>query len=190
MSAELLVLGWSKFLEDSAFLAGQIRKSGYRPDLLVAIARGGWIVGRLLSDLLNIQEVSSLMIKSYKGIGVRSAESSVWYQDLPDLRGRRVLIVDDIADTGLTLKTAVELVRGAGAEDVRTATLYMKSRSSFKPDYFVRVIDRWVVFPYEYCEVASELLSNGYRLDELIEMGFEKKLLNLLCKVGVMGVGY
>lgn len=185
MSVELVVLGWRRFLEDCALLAGQIRKSGYKPDLLIAIARGGWIIGRLLSDFLGLEEVTSLVIRSYRGIGNRSAESVVWRQELPDLRGRRVLLVDDIADTGSTLRIATELVRGAGADEARTATLYIKSKSSFRPDYFVQVVDKWVVFPYEYRETVSELLNNGIKREELVKMGFEEELLNLLHQVGV-----
>lgn len=186
MNAELLVLGWDKFLKDSVSLARQIRKSGYQPGVLIAIARGGWILGRLLSDFLRVREVASLTIRSYKGIEIRFAESGVHQQALPDLRGRRVLVVDDIADTGATLRTAVEIVKKAGAEDTRTAALYMKTRSSFTPDYFIQVVDKWVVFPYEYYETVSELLDNGVKPADLLRMGFGEELLDdLLHEVGV-----
>lgn len=185
MNSKLMVLTWDEFFEDSASLAEKVRNSGYKPDLLVAIARGGWILGRILSDVLLIREVVSLTMRSYESIENRSPETTVLQPMNFDLRGRRVLIVDDIVDTGLTLKVAFNMVYNAGASEARTAALYVKSRSTFKPDYFIRLVDKWVVFPYEYCETASELRNNGVGLDELIKMGFEKELLDSLCKMGV-----
>jgi hypoxanthine phosphoribosyltransferase len=132
----------------------ELGRDGYRPDTLVGILRGGMIVADLLSDLLNIREVYVVGCKSYAGL---SAGEVRLYHDLllKDLGGRDVLLVDDVADTGSTLETAVEkILKPRNPRTVRTATLLIKPWSKSKPDYTAASTDAWVVFPWERMETV------------------------------------
>ncbi len=169
-------------MRDTVHLAQRIRASGYSPDLLIAVARGGWVVGRILSDCLGISDAFSLTIKSYRGLS-RRAEEEVLQGLPPGLKGKAALVVDDVSDTGSTLKRAVELVRGAGLPQVRAATLYIKPKTSFIPDFYVRRVEGWVVFPYEYCETSRELRSMTSSSRELSELG-AKTTLAECCREG------
>ena len=81
-----------------------------------------------------------------------------------DIRGRRILLVDDIVDTGETLRVAKAYLESKGPREVRAAAPYVKPKASLLPEYYVKVVDRWVVFPYEYRETIKEL---GSQIDEI-----------------------
>lgn len=183
MGGRLIVLSWDELLRDAALLVRKIKGAGYRPDLLVAVARGGWVIGRILSDCLGVDLAFSLTIKSYKGLAKREGEAVL--QTLPNsrtLEGKTALVVDDVSDSGSTLKTAVKLVQGAGIAEVRTATLYVKPRTCYIPDFYVRSVDGWVVFPYEYCETLRELGGNGTSPDYLEKVKTGLSLVEYCCE--------
>ena len=151
-----LVLNWDDLFWDVYELAKMIKRSGYKADLLVVIARGGWVVGRILSDLLELRNVAGITIKSYKGIGVKKTPKIV--QGIEhSLKDKKILLVDDIVDSGDTLMTALKYLREKEPADVRTAIPYVKPKAVVRPDYYIKVVDRWVVFPYEYKETISLL---------------------------------
>jgi hypoxanthine phosphoribosyltransferase len=106
---KFLILSWADIEKLVENIEEELGRDGYRPDTLVGILRGGMIVADLLSDLLNIREVYVVGCKSYAGL---SAGEVRLYHDLllQDLGGRDVLLVDDVADTGSTLETAVEKI--------------------------------------------------------------------------------
>jgi hypothetical protein len=74
-----------------------------------------------------------------------------------DLKGKKVLLVDDIADSGRSLAVAKDYITKKGAKEVRTATLHYKPESASKPDYFVVTTTAWVVYPWERHEMEREL---------------------------------
>lgn len=123
---EFLVLNWQRLVDLTLDLSLMIKESGYRPDSVIAILRGGYIVGRLISDFLGVEDLVVLGIVSYGTRVGQSEEPVITYPIIHDLRGRNVLVVDDVADTGKTLTTARDLLRLYGAREVRTATLYVK----------------------------------------------------------------
>jgi len=153
---ELLVLTWDDLFWDVYELARIIEKSGYKADLLVVIARGGWVVGRILSDLLSLKSVAGITIKSYEGINVKKTPKVTQGIDT-SLKGKSVLLVDDIVDSGETLETALRYLRTKEISIVKSAVPYVKPKASIKPDYYVKIIDKWVVFPYEYKETLELL---------------------------------
>lgn len=137
-------------------VAEQIIEDGFEPDAIVAIARGGWFVGTILCDILGLDELISLGIKHYVGYDRR--ELKVW-EDL-DLRYRgRVLIVDDLVNTGKSMMKAKEIVE-KNAKDVRTASLLVISTSKYMPNYFGEYVEgfSWVIFPWNIVEDLSSLV--------------------------------
>ncbi len=151
---------WLKIYRACITLARKVRESGYSPELLVGIARGGWVPARILSDLLMVREVASMRVLAYRAVGeIQKAE--VLQPVSAEVKGLKVLLVDDVADTGESLKEAMIHLKSRGAAEVRVATIYYKPWSIIKPDYWVYETRRWVIFPWEIKEVIEELSSKS-----------------------------
>ncbi len=175
----LKVLEWEELYWDVYELAKKIKKSDFKADMLVAVARGGWVIGRILSDILGLDNVAGLTIKFYKDIGETDNQPRL-IQPLPkELLGKRILLVDDIVDTGETLRVAIDHVKARRALEVRSAVPYIKPWAKVKPDYYIKVFDSWVVFPYEYMETIKSLSNKG--LEKLSSAGLNiEKIRRLL----------
>jgi hypoxanthine phosphoribosyltransferase len=96
-----------------------------------------------------VNDIATLEIKLYEGIGVRGRRPYLRQPLVGEVRGRRILLVDDISDTGMTLQLASEVLALYMPEEVKTATLYIKPWTSFVPDYYGGTTEKWVVFPWE-----------------------------------------
>jgi hypoxanthine phosphoribosyltransferase len=154
--ATYLSLSWADVEEYASDLAERIHTS-YQPDTLLAVMKGGAIVGVLVADRLGIGRVYTVNLRSYERVGLR--EGVEVYQKPPKecIGGKRVLIVDDIVDSGQSLTTVIQLAREYGAKDVRSATLLMKEGSMFMPDYYLRKVRGWVFYPWEVREACEEI---------------------------------
>jgi hypoxanthine phosphoribosyltransferase len=149
VSAEREVLTWELFGTASRALAETIAADGYRPDLVLSIARGGLFVAGALGYALDVKNLHVMNVEFYTGVNER-LDLPVMLPPVPnavDLSGARVLVADDVADTGATLK----LVRDFCADhvaDVRCAVVYEKPHSEVKCEYVWRHTDRWINFPW------------------------------------------
>ncbi|WP_433247293.1 phosphoribosyltransferase [Actinomadura nitritigenes] len=149
MPAEREVLTWELFGTAGRELAQEIAASGYRPDLILSIARGGLFVAGSLGYALDVKNLHVMNVEFYTGVDQR-LDLPVMLPPVPnavDLSGARVLVADDVADTGATLK----LVRDFCADhvaDVRCAVVYEKPHSTVKCEYVWRHTDRWINFPW------------------------------------------
>lgn len=143
------VLTWEGFGAAARELAQSVADSGWVPDVVVAVARGGLVPGGAVSYALGTKGVGTLNIEFYTDIGQTLDAPRVLppLMDTGELRGQRVLVVDDVADSGRTLVLVAELLATCGG-DVRTAVLYTKPTSCVKPDYTWRETDRWITFPW------------------------------------------
>jgi uncharacterized protein len=143
------ILTWSDFGAGSRELATEIVASGFVPDLVLSIARGGLPVGGVLAYALDVKNCAAINVEFYSGIGERMDVPVVLPPTPPliDLAGLKVLVADDVADSGETLALVTELVRPHVAE-LRTAVLYEKPRTIFNPDFSWRRTDRWIAFPW------------------------------------------
>ena len=173
IEVEYLPIEWEQMYEMCLALAEKIRKEGFNPELIVGVARGGWIPARILSDLLHNPNVTSIRVEFYEDVGVTGREPRIT-QPLPiSVKGRRVLIVDDVADTGHSLLTVYEHVNKAGAEIVKTATLHYKPHSIFKPDFYIVETTAWIIYPHERYEFILSYIKNkmdkdkGYTLEDM-----------------------
>ena len=184
MRAKLRVITWDELVAKSMALARKIEDSRgpLSFDAIVAVARGGLVVARLLSDLLGVKRVASLQVEYYTGVDERGSRPVIVGGLGADVEGLEVLLVDDVADTGETLRLAAEHVRDRKAGGVATATLYVKPWCRFRPDYFVEVVEEWVVFPYEHCETARLLVRSGWSIDELAREGLRREILSLIAE--------
>ena len=152
---------WDRIYEMLVDLALKIRSSGFKADLIVGVSRGGWAPGRILSDLLENTHTVNIKIEFYVGIG-KTARRPVVTQPLSDdIAGKRVLVVDDVSDTGESLKVAVDHMRQKGAAGVKTVTVYYKPHSTFKPDFFADSTPEWIIFPWERLEATKLLIDEA-----------------------------
>ena len=143
------VLTWERFGVATRELAADIVRDGFRPDIVLAIARGGLTVAGALAYALDVKNCFAMNVEFYTGVDERLDVPVVLPPtlDLVDIHGLRVLIADDVTDTGRTL----ELVRKEIAEHVaeaRCAVLYHKPRSVIAPEYVWARTDRWIDFPW------------------------------------------
>lgn len=147
--SERETLTWDGFGAASRSLSRDIVASGFVPDVVVAIARGGLLPAGAIAYGLGAKNCGAINVEFYTGIGtvLDAPELLPPALDLSYLDGRRVLLVDDVADSGRTLDLAVRLLADGGAE-VRSVTIYTKPTTIIEPDYSWKRTDRWIDFPW------------------------------------------
>ena len=144
-----VVLTYEMFGVAARELSRQIADDGYRPDMIVALARGGLPVGCALSYALAVKNVTTINVEFYTGVDER-LDMPVMLPPVPqavDWAGAKILVVDDVADTGGTLALIKEFC-AEHVQDVRCAVLYEKPRSIVQCEYAWRRADDWIEFPW------------------------------------------
>jgi len=160
-SRKYVAPGWDRIYEMLLQLALAIRSSGFKTDLIVGVSRGGWAPARVLSDLLENTRTASMKVEFYVGLGKTSSRPVVTQPVGENAFGKNVLIVDDVSDTGESLKVAIDHVAEKGAKAIKTATLYYKPHSKFKPDFFAESTGDWIIFPWERLEATKLLIQEA-----------------------------
>jgi hypoxanthine phosphoribosyltransferase len=151
------LVSWAQIRSLSRRLALLIRSSGFQPDIIVAIGRGGYIPARLLSDYLDVYDLTSFKIEHYRR-AYKQAEARVRYPLSAKVAGKRLLLVDDVSDAGDTFELALTHLAACGPPArVQTAVLHHKRGSSFVPDYYAVEITewRWLIYPWAILEDVS-----------------------------------
>lgn len=146
------LVAWEEVVEWVRALADAIRRSGYKADVVVAIARGGYVPARLLCDFLDVHELVSLQILHWGRAAEITAEAHVKYPYQIDLSGKRALIVDDIVDTGDSVIVARDFVtKNWRPLEVRVAAMqWISPVAKIKPDYYVEEVKEWVWYQYPW----------------------------------------
>ena len=163
MDVEYEAPTWNQIYNLTLRLAREIVSSGFKPDVIVGVCRGGWVPARILSDLMENPNLASVKAESYIGIGEAQGEPELTQCLMVDVAGKRVLVVDEVADTGASLRLVRNHVLERKASETKTATLYLKGRSTFKPDFCGKEMDRWVVFPWEHKETVAKILKAHHK---------------------------
>ncbi len=163
----------------------QIVKSGdCNFDRVITLARGGWPIARSIVDYLSIDKIASIGVRLYKGINSQNEEPEL-YQDLPiSVEGERILLVDDVADSGKSLLFVLEYLKNKKVKDVTTATLFYKPRSKVVPDYYAAKTSQWIVFPYDVRDTIERFYSKWRKdlteqqiVDNLQKLNFSKSII-------------
>jgi hypothetical protein len=160
-SREYVAPSWDQIYDMLLNLAIRIKQSEFRPELIVGVSRGGWAPGRILSDLLANTHTANIKIEFYVGIGKTARRPVVTQPISEDISGKKILVVDDVSDTGESLIVALEHVRERGAGGIRTVTIYHKPHSKFKPDFFAETTSNWIIFPWERLEATKLLIQEA-----------------------------
>ena len=180
----LLHLSWIKVQDLSEKIAYMILKSNYHPNIIVAVSRGGFNPARILCDQLLVRILASVQIEFYTNINNKKNIPSIICPLNADVNSSKVLIVDDVSDSGETLELAFKHVKERGALEVRVATLHIKPRTKYVPHYYAEEVDSWIVYPWEPIEsmknISKRLIENGFSKEDiqvkLIELGFNQKI--------------
>jgi len=148
------LITWNRSYALCRRLAEQIRESGFRPDIIVAIGRGGWVPGRILADFFDLMDLTSFKIEHYHGPH-KQKRAMVKYPLTAHISSRQVLLVDDVSDSGDTFEIALEHLSTRGSPAVvRTAVIHHKVQSRYTPDFYARKIVkwRWLIYPWALME--------------------------------------
>ena len=156
-----IYIGWSGYGRITSSLSKKIKSGHGRYDLVIGIARGGVPLAMAVADQLNAR-MDIINIKSYKGM-VRQ-RPKILSTLSNDARGKRVLVVDDLVDSGGTMKTVMKYLEKKGCSEIKTAALFKKPWSKFEPDFYLKKVDQWVIFPWERGE-AKRTLAKGNMLN-------------------------
>ena len=155
------LISWNEVERRCYRLADLIRSSAYQPELIIAIGRGGYVPARLLCDNLHLMALTSIKIEHYLAGADRQREALVRYPLKADIHGLRVLLVDDVNDTGDTLEVAIRHLREFHPAGIRTAVMHQKSSSSLQADYSARHVIkwRWLIYPWAVNEDITNFLT-------------------------------
>jgi len=170
-------------------LAEKIRESGFKPDMIVGVSRGGWPPARVMSDLLDNTNLANVRVEFYIDVYKTIREPVITQQVSVSAKDKCVLVVDDVTDSGKSLRLVCEELLKE-AREVRTATLYHKPWSCFRPDFYARETDAWIIFPWEYRETVKKLgekmLDSGMSLSEvegeIVKIGLKASLVKRFLK--------
>ena len=149
MQVEKVRVSWDEIAAMVAELAELVRGEY---DVLLAITRGGLIPAGLLAYHLRIRNILVAAVEFYGDDGTRAAAPTfLQFPADPLLRGQRVLIVDEVWDSGTTIQAVTERVRQAGGQPTTAVLHYKPERSKVpgRPDVHVESTDRWVVYPFK-----------------------------------------
>lgn len=151
-SSDLLekeILTWERFGTCCRELARQIADSGFEPEVLIAVARGGMLPGGGLSYALGVKLTDAINVEFYTDVHETLPDPVLLAPmlDTDSIEGKRVLVVDDVVDSGRTLALVLDLLTNVGAQP-RSAVVYAKPTTVVEPDYVWARTDKWIVFPW------------------------------------------
>jgi len=180
---------WSQISDLLFCQAKKIQNQSYRPDVVVGIARGGLISARILTDLLETPQLEILQIEFYIGINQTHPKPTIKQPLNQSFAGKKTLIVDDIADSGESLKLAQTHLQELCAKEIKIATLFRKPFSTITPDFYEKQTIHWVVFPWDTKETLRKIIqkNQGKRalnqeVAKLVKAGLSKQLAERLLK--------
>ena len=187
---EFEIPSWDQIYGLLLKLAQAVRKSGFEPDLIVGVSRGGWIPARIMSDLLENPKLANVTVEFYVGIAETKNEPIITQPVSVSVKDKRVLVVDDLADTGESLRLVNSHLKKHGTSEVKIATIYYKPWSIIVPHYYEKETHRWIVFPWEQKEVVRKIVEK-FRCEErtvedtkekLISSGIDRELVERFIK--------
>jgi hypoxanthine phosphoribosyltransferase len=148
-------VSWDKTYRLGRKIARKIRASGFVPDIVIGVARGGLVPARIVCDFLHQKDLASVKVEHW-GIAATLGTAKLKFP-LPeeiDISGKRILLVDDVADTGETYKVIIEYLKEKSPADIKTVALHYKTCSTFVPDYWGEKHDawKWIIYPWALYE--------------------------------------
>lgn len=156
-----VITTWDYIYDLCRNVSNEIKESGFEPEIIIALARGGWFAGRVLCDFLGLDDLESLKVEHYVGTAATGNNAEVKYPVADKaVEGRDVLIVDDITDTGKSLIEAQEYIKDLHPSKIKTSTLQYLDTSKADPDFVGERLDEWawIVYPWNFIEDMIDLI--------------------------------
>jgi hypothetical protein len=187
---EFEIPSWNQIYDSLIKLSKAVKKSEFNPDVIVGVSRGGWIPARIMCDLLENPALAHITTEFYVGVAETKHEPSITQPVSVSVDSKKVLVVDDLADTGKSLKLVKSHLKNKGASEVKIATIYYKPWSIIVPHYYEKETRRWVIFPWEHKEAVRKVvelfIEEGRTVEEakekLISSGLDKKQVETFIK--------
>ena len=175
---------WDRIYEFLLNLAEKIREDKFKPDVIVGVSRGGWPPARVMSDLLENPEIANVKAEFYLGVAQTKGEPLITQPVSVSVRDKEVLLMDDVADTGKSLRLVRAHLKEKGATEVKIATIYYKPWSVVIPDYYEKETRSWIIFPWERKETIRNIIKRYKKeeksveeaKDKLVSSGLDSKL--------------
>jgi hypoxanthine phosphoribosyltransferase len=150
---ECLVMDWELFYKLARKVGDNINESDYKPDVIVGLARGGWVLARVLCDFVEVKDLISLKVEHWGVTATPDGTAKLKHEINVDLSGKKILVVDDITDTGESMRVAVDYIKSLEPAEVRTASLLHLKCAKFRSDYVGEELTWiWVIFPWNFTE--------------------------------------
>ena len=146
---EAVDLSWNQVLEQIKELGLKIKKDNFKPDILIGMIRGGLVPTRMLSKELGCNDIYCLRVRYVKKGKERTRNVRIIHGLNVDLTNNKVLIVDEIADSGETLRLVTDYIKFFNPSEIKTAVIHLKETSKFNPDYFLVKVNKWVNYPWD-----------------------------------------
>lgn len=159
--ADKEILTWEDLGSASRELAQAVADDGFDTEIIIAVARGGLTLAGALTYALGVKLSDAINVEFYTDVNETLADPVLLAPmlDTDSIAGKRILVVDDVADSGRTLALVLKLLRGFGA-NVRSAVLYSKPCSVVAPDFIWKTTDKWIIFPWS-AEAPVERIPRG-----------------------------
>lgn len=172
---ECEIISWEQFYKISKKVSRKIIESDYQADIMVGLARGGWVLSRVLCDFLEIKDLVSLKVEHWGVTATPDGTAKIKYPFKINLSGNKVIIVDDITDTGQSMKVATDYIKNLNPDEFRTATLMHIEGSEFTPDYYGEKVPwKWYIFPWNYtedmCNIVTKIARKAKNLSEIVKL--------------------
>jgi len=150
---------WDELHENIKEIAKKIKKDKYQPDIVIALSRGGFVPARVICDLMIIKDLVSIKVDHWGVTATKDGKAHLRYPIDVDLTGKKVLIVDDITDSGESMIISKDFVKKLNPEEIKTAAIFHINHSKFVPDYFSKEIEWiWVMWPWNYIEDMCNIM--------------------------------
>jgi len=182
---EFEIPSWDQIYEFLLNLTDRVQRNGFKPDVIVGVSRGGWPPARVMSDLLGNPRLANVTAEFYVGVAETKGKPIITQPVSISVEGKKVLVVDDVADTGESLLLVRAYLEEQGATEVKIATVYYKPWSVLVPDYYEKETSAWIIFPWERKETVKKIVEKykrqGKTVDDvkekLVRSGMDRKLL-------------
>ncbi len=174
-----IIPSWNEISEAAEKTADKIKSSDYVPDVIIGISRGGLVPSRLIADHLHIKEIVTLKADHWGITATKDGRARISHGLNMDLTGKKVLLVDDITDTGHSIEVSRKHIKEKNPADVKTATLYYLTNSRHIPDFYGHEREwAWMIFPWNYREdlvnLSRKLMKEGIENPEGIKEGLHQ----------------
>jgi hypoxanthine phosphoribosyltransferase len=166
-------------------ISDDIEKSNFKPDIIVGISRGGWIPARIVSDFLGNSKLGSVSVEFYEQPRKTKSKPTLTQPISVSVKDKKILLVDDVADTGQSLKLVETHLKSNGASMIKIASIYYKPWSIVIPDYYRKETSLWIIFPWEIKESLIKLIEKFRRQNisvndikrRLVQLGINSELI-------------